>query len=155
MKYWVLSVVVGLIIFTSCKENTSDMEQLKKEVWETIKAHNKTWSVDENIDEQMKFISDDMVGIFPPFNTLTKGKEAYREGYLSWYEHAKVHYFREVDPVITIHKDGFAIVAYKIEMSFDYDDNLVDDWKGMDMFTLVKTDGKWLITSDMFARGTE
>ena len=37
-------------------------------------------------------------------------------------------------------------------MSFDYDDRTVEEWKGIDMISLVKEEGKWLITSDMFAK---
>ena len=70
-------------------------------------------------------------------------------------QHTKVDYFHEVNPVIKIYgKGNFAIVTYNIDMSFNYDDKVVNDWKGVDMMTLVKENGKWLITSDMFTRET-
>lgn len=154
MKNTALIIAICLFVITACQENNTDTEQLKKEVWETVIAHNDAWSVEENISEQMKYVHDDIVSVFPPFIETTKGKDAYREGYLEWYEHATVHFFHEVNPDITIYNSRFAIVVYNIEMSFDYDDQLVDNWKGMDMLTLVKANGKWLITSDMYAKRT-
>ena len=71
-------------------------------------------------------------------------------------QHTKVDYFHEVNPVIKIYgKGNFAIVTYNIDMSFNYDDKVVNDWKGADMMTLVKENGKWLITSDMYAKETK
>ncbi len=40
-------------------------------------------------------------------------------------------------------------------MSFDYDDRKIDRWQGMDLMTLLFDNGKWLITSDMYAKLAE
>ena len=150
-------LLFSFFLLISC--NTDSHQSLSpaaKKVWETVKAHNKAWSELEDINDQLKFIHDDVVFIKPPFKEILKGKEKYREVYELWMQHAKVDYFHEVNPVIKIYGNGnFAIVTYNIDMSFTYDDEVVNDWKGADIMTLVKENGKWLITSDMYAKETK
>ena len=149
-------ILSSLFLLTTCNTNSQqNIDLAAKQVWETVKAHNKTWAVLEDINDQLKYVHDDVVFIKPPFKEILKGKEKYKEDYEKWIQHAKVNYFHEVNPVIKIYGNGnFAIVTYNIDMSFTYDDEVVNDWKGVDMMTLVKENGKWLITSDMFTRET-
>ena len=147
-------ILSSLFLLTTCNTNSQqNIDLAAKQVWETVKAHNKAWAVLEDINDQLKYVHDDVVFIKPPFKEILKGKEKYKEDYEKWIQHAKVNYFHEVNPVIKIYGNGnFAIITYNINMSFTYDDEVVNDWKGVDMMTLVKENGKWLITSDMFAR---
>jgi len=149
-------ILSSLFLLTTCNTNSQqNIDLAAKQVWETVKAHNKAWAVLEDINDQLKYVHDDVVFIKPPFKEILKGKEKYKEDYEKWIQHAKVNYFHEVNPVIKIYGNGnFAIVTYNIDMSFTYDDEVVNDWKGVDMMTLVKENGKWLITSDMFTRET-
>ena len=149
-------ILSSLFLLTTCNTNSQqNIDLAAKQVWETVKAHNKAWAVLEDINDQLKYVHDDVVFIKPPFKEILKGKEKYKEDYEKWIQHAKVNYFHEVNPVIKIYGNGnFAIVTYNINMSFIYDDEVVNDWKGADMLTLVKENGKWLITSDMFTRET-
>ena len=149
-------ILSSLFLLTTCNTNSQqNIDLAAKQVWETMKAHNKAWAVLEDINDQLKYVHDDVVFIKPPFKEILKGKEKYKEDYEKWIQHAKVNYFHEVNPVIKIYGNGnFAIVTYNINMSFTYDDEVVNDWKGVDMMTLVKENGKWLITSDMFTRET-
>jgi len=130
-------------------------DKISGEVWATVKAHNRAWSELEDINEQMKYVHKDVEFIKPPFKEIIRGIDKYRADYEDWMSHAKVDYFKEVNPVIKIYGSGnFAIVTYNIEMSFTYDGKVINDWKGADMLTLVKQDNKWIITSDMYARVT-
>ena len=149
-------ILSSLFLLTTCNTNSQqNIDLAAKQVWETVKAHNKAWAVLEDINDQLKYVHDDVVFIKPPFKEILKGKEKYKEDYEKWIQRAKVDYFHEVNPVIKIYGEGnFAIVTYNINMSFTYDDEVVNDWKGVDMMTLVKENGKWLITSDMFTRET-
>lgn len=151
------AVVISIILLFSFTNNSRHNNvDATKEVWEVVKAHNKAWSEQEDINEQLKYVHKDVVFIKPPFKEVFIGKERYKVDYQEWMLRAKVDYFREVNPKIRIYGDGnFAIVTYNIDMSFTYDDEVVNDWKGIDMLTLVKENGKWLITSDMFARETK
>ena len=149
-------VLFSFFLLNSCNTNShQNIDLAAKQIWKTVKAHNKTWSVLEDINDQLKYVHDDVVFIKPPFKEILKGKEKYKEDYEKWIQHAKVNYFHEVNPVIKIYgKGNFAIVTYNIDMSFTYDDEVVNDWKGVDLMTLVKENGRWLITSDIYARET-
>ena len=147
---YVLSVVL-LLILNSCI-TTNKNEAITKKVWETVKAHNKAWTVSENINEQLKYVHGDILFVSPPFNKILSGKDKYKEGYENWMMHAEVNHFKEIDPVIKIYNKGnLALVSYHIDMSFKYDDKKLSNWKGIDMMTLTKENGKWLIISDMYA----
>ena len=158
MQELILIVVVSLsaLLLISCNTNSKfSSEDTAQKVWKVVREHNKAWSVLEDINEQMKYVHDDIVFVKPPFKEIIRGKEKYKADYELWMQHAKVDYFREVNPVIKIYgKGNFVIVTYNIYMSFTYDDEIVNNWKGIDMMTLVKENGKWSITSDMFARET-
>ena len=153
IKKFLLPIAV-LFLFEGCMQNNNNVniEQLKEEVWQTVLAHNKAWTVDKDIEAQMRHVHKEIVSVAPPFTNRLTGIAQYKEGYLNWHEHASVKSFKEIDPQIKIYKGAFAIAVYKIEMSFEYDGNLVDDWKGMDTMTLVKLEDKWFITSDMFGQ---
>ena len=153
----ITAVSFSALLLASCNINSKmSSEDAAKEVWEVIKAHNKAWSESEDINEQLKYVHNEVVFVRPPFKEILKGKTQYKTDYENWMKHAKVEYFREVNPVIKVYGDGtFAIVSYNIDMSFTYDAATVNDWKGVDMMTLVKENGKWLVTSDMYARETK
>ena len=151
-------LIVLLLTVNVCtqKECKMDVEKAKKEVLSTVLAHNKAWAQMEDLDDQAKYVHEDIVFVSPPYLTRIIGKEEYLKNYQEWIDHATVHYFKEVDLQITFHCNGtFALVAFKIDMSFDYDDQKIDRWQGMDLMTLVFENGKWLITSDMYAKQVE
>ena len=154
MKNLIVLLPLLILIISGCRtDNNIDVDTLKQEVWEAVTAHNKAWTVDEDLNEQMKYVDDNIIFVSPPFKESLSGIDNYRTGYQEWIDHATVHYFREINPKIEIQGSGnFAVVTYNIEMSFDYDDRTVEEWKGMDMISLAKKKGKWLITSDMFAK---
>jgi len=145
-----------IMIITSCTQ-TYDAEKIKSEVLETVYAHNKAWTELEDINEQKKYVHENIIFISPPYKKPIIGAKEYLRSYQEeWMDHAKVHHFKEVNPEVRLYNNGtFAIVTYEIDMSFDYDDSKVPEWHGIDKMTLVKENGKWLITSDMFAKQTE
>ena len=159
MKEIILIVVISFtaLLWTTCNDNSEiSSEVVAKEVWEVVKSHNKAWSKLEDINTQMKYVQEDVVFIKPPFKEIFVGKEKYKADYEGWMLHAKVDYFHGINPVIKVYGNGnFALVSYNIEMAFTYDDAVVNDWKGIDFMTLVKEKGRWLITSDMYARETK
>lgn len=149
----ILMVLLLNVIVYSQKEYKMDVEKAKEEVWNTVLAHNKAWSQMENLDEQALYVHNEIVFISPPYLTPIVGKEEYLKGYQEWFDNATVHYFKEGEQQITFHCSGkFALVTFKIDMSFDYYDQRVDKWQGIDMMTLVFENGKWLIASDMYAK---
>ena len=125
------------------KDYNMKTEGTIEEIWKVVKDHNRAWSELEDINEQLKFVHDEIVFVKPPFKEIIKGKEKYKTDYETWMKHAKVDFFREVDPKIMILDNGnFAIVTFTIEMSFKYDDRIESDWNGAVMMTLVRENGR-------------
>ena len=157
MKILILLIGVSIMILTSCsKKENYDIDKTKSEVLKTVYAHNKAWTKLEDLNEQKKYVHENIVFISPPFKELKKGIKQYLTAYKKWIDHATVHHFKELNPEVILYNEGkFAIVTYKIDMAFDYDDTKVPEWHGIDKMTLVKENGKWLITSDMFAKQIE
>ncbi|MFC2103379.1 YybH family protein [Bacteroidota bacterium] len=155
MRNYLLTLIAISVILSNCaqKETKMDIEKVKESVWNTVLAHNNAWSAMEDLDEQARYIHEEIIFVAPPYRTPVRGKKEYRKSYQEWIDHATVHYFKEVDHEITILGDGtLALVIFKIDMSFDYDDQKIDRWQGIDMMTLVFENEKWLITSDMYAK---
>ena len=143
-----------LVLLIGCTSKTAlNEEQIKKAVWETVKAHNIAWSQLEDLTELEKYVDENIISISPPFKEPIYGKKAYLDGYQSWFDHAQVDYFRETNPQIQLHLNGtMAMVTFEIAMSFDYDDQKTPDWKGRDVMTLKFEKDKWLIISDLFVK---
>jgi len=159
MKFIVIAAVfTALTVLWFCSKKSSfDPVKTKADVLKTVFAHNKAWTELEDINEQKKYIHEDIIFISPPYNKpITCAKEYLRSYQEDWMDHAVVHHFSEVNPEVKLYNNGtFAVVTYEIDMTFDYDDNKVPEWHGIDKMTLVKENGRWLITSDMYAKQTE
>jgi ketosteroid isomerase-like protein len=153
-KVFIILMVVVIMSISACiQKNNEDIATIKAEVLKTVYLHNKAWTELEDLNEQKKYIHDKIVFIAPPYKEPVKGKEAYLVSYKDWIDHATVHHFQEINPEVYLYNDGkFAVVTYKIDMAFDFDETKVPEWHGIDTMTLVKEKGKWLITSDMYAK---
>lgn len=154
MKKIMLISILIFSLFSSCKnKNYMNPEETKTEILNVVKSHNKAWAQLEDIHLQMKYVHPNILSISPPYTKVTQGIEEYKAGYLDWMKHAKVHYFKELDPVVTVLGDSkTAFVTFNIEMSFDFDSVLIENWKGIDFMTLVKENDQWKIISDMYAK---
>jgi len=157
MKTILIIIGFAAISLLFCNKNEPfDPEKLKAEVLNTVYSHNKAWTELEDIKEQKKYVHENIIFISPPYKTPKKGIKQYLKDYSEWMEHATVHHFKEVDPEVVLYNEGkFALVTFKIDMAFDYDDTSTPEWYGIDQMTLVNEKGKWLITSDMFAKQKE
>ena len=157
MKILVISIGVFIMILIACNQtNNYDTVKFKAEVLETVTAHNKAWTKLEDLNEQKKYVHENIVFLAPPYKEPIRGKKEYLISYKEWMDHATVHHFKEVNPEVYLYCNGkFAIVTYKIDMAFNFDDTKVPEWYGIDKMTLVKENGKWLITSDMYAKQKE
>lgn len=157
MRILLFFIGVFFMLLTACNQSEQyDSEKIKNEVLKTVYAHNKAWTELEDLTEQKKYVHENIVFISPPYKKPKTGINEYLNDYKDWMNRATVHHFKEIEPDVKIYNDSlFAIVTYKIDMTFDYDDEKIPVWKGIDHMTLVKEKGKWLITSDMFAKQTE
>ncbi len=146
--------LILLVLFVGCKSDKQrSNDQIKNEVWETVKSHNLAWSKLEDISKLETYIDANVISVSPPFKTPLYGKKAYLDGYQNWFDHASVDFFNEINPQIQLYLNGtMAIVIFEIEMSFVYDDVKTEDWKGRDIMTLTYENGRWLLVSDVFVQ---
>ncbi|MFC1564464.1 nuclear transport factor 2 family protein [candidate division KSB1 bacterium] len=127
------------------------MNNLESKIWQVVQAHNKAWTVLEDLDEQMKYVHDDIVFITPSDKYPIEGKDAYIESYENWINSAEVHFFKELDHKVRITGNGTsAIVTYNIDMSFLYNGEEAA-FQGRDMMFLIFERGKWLIAADVYS----
>ena len=158
MKILFFLMGILIMILIACNQTQNyDAAKIKAEVLETVYAHNKAWTKSEDLNEQKKYVHENIIFISPPYKKPIVGAKEYLRSYKEdWMDHATVHHFKEVNPDVKLYNNGlFAIVTYEIDMAFDYDDTKVPEWHGIDKMTLVKENGKWLITSDMYAKQKE
>jgi len=126
-------------------------EEVKNEVWETVKALNRLWTVENKADNLTKYFHERMIAVTPTDRLRREGRKACVAGWKAFTDNAVAHYWKEIDPLIEIFGDGkFAVVAYYFEMSAEIGGQTIK-LEGRDMFSLVKEDGKWWVISDQFS----
>ncbi len=125
--------------------------EIKNEVWATVQALNRLWTVENKADELVQFFHKDMVAISPTYRLRVEGQEACVAAWKKFTESTKIHYWKEIDPKIDLFCNGsVAIVTYYFDMAFDVGGQTVQ-MGGRDMFTLVNEKGKWWVVADQFS----
>lgn len=125
--------------------------KIKSEVWQTVQALNKAWTVDNNPDDLKNFFHKDMVAISATDRNRIEGRDACVASWKTFVNSVKINYWKEIDPKVQLYGDAkFAVVTYYFEMSFDMGGKTIK-MGGRDMFTLVKEDGKWSVVADQFS----
>jgi hypothetical protein len=128
-----------------------DQEQVKQEIWSTIKEMNRLWTAGNNADGLAKYFHQKMIAITPADRLRREGRQACVDGWKTFAEAATIRYWKELDPLIEVFGGGrFAIVTYYYDMAVDIGGQ-GRRLEGRDMFSLVKEDGKWLVVSDQFS----
>jgi ketosteroid isomerase-like protein len=124
---------------------------VKNEVWGTVQALNRLWTVEDKPDRLGKYFHERMIAVTPTDRLRREGSEACVAGWKAFTDHAKIHYWKEIDPLIEVYGEGrFAVAAYYFEMSVEMGGQTFK-LEGRDMFSLVKEDGKWQVVSDQFS----
>lgn len=132
-----------------------DIEKEKEEVLKTVLAHNKSWTVLEDLNEQAKYIQENIIMITPGDRDPIIGREAYLKGYKKWNNAAKVHFFKELNPIVKLSENmRSAVVFYNIDMAYNYNGE-EKTFQGRDFFFLTKESGKWLIMANEYSRYPE
>ena len=71
-------ILSSLFLLTTCNTNSQqNIDLAAKQVCETVKARNKAGAELEDINEQLKFVHDEIIFITPSFKEINKGKEKY------------------------------------------------------------------------------
>lgn len=126
-------------------------EKIKQEVWATVQALNRLWTVENKPEALDQYFHERMMGISPNYRLRMENGAECVSGVKSFCENAKIHYFKEIDPKVEVFANGSAaVVVYYFEMSFDMGGKKMEI-SGRDMFTLAKEKGKWWVVADQFS----
>jgi hypothetical protein len=123
-------------------------DPVQQEVWETIRALNDAWTKG-NPDDLANYFHRNMVAITSTDRMRREGGAECIAGWKGFAEAARIHHWREIDPVIHVYGDT-AVVAYYFDMSFDMNGQTFNS-AGRDMFFMVKEEGRWWVVADQFS----
>ena len=125
--------------------------RIREEVWQTIQAMNRLWTVEGKTDDLARYFHEDMIAIAPMNRERLEGRQACIDAWKAFVDMAKINHWKEIDPKVQIYGDGmFAVVTYYYEMSVEMQGQPLN-LKGRDMFALVKEEEGWMVVSDQFS----
>lgn len=123
-------------------------DPVKAEIWAMVRALNDAWTIGDP-DELARYFHPDMVAITATDRLRREGADACISGWKGFARSARMHHWKETDPLIHVHGDS-AVVAYYFDMSFEMGGDMVHS-QGRDMFFLAKLDGRWWVVADQFS----
>jgi len=127
------------------------MSEIEQDVWRTVHAMNRLWTVDRQPDRLAEFFHRDMVAVTPTDRHRIQGRQACIAGWKGFVDAARVTRWVEVDPKVQVHAGGLAaVVSYDFDMSFEMGGRTVE-LGGRDTFALVREEGRWWIVLDHFS----
>jgi ketosteroid isomerase-like protein len=127
---------------------TASHETAKQEVWKTLRELNDCWTKDDGAG-LVNYFHKDIVAITATERERLMGRDACVAGWMGFAKAANIHYWKEIDPQITLFGDT-AIVTYYFDMSFDMGGQTIK-MGGRDMFVFVKENGQWWAVADQFS----
>ena len=130
---------------------TQTLTNEKEEVLKTIREMNQLWAGKNTPDKLERFFHADMIAACAGESEFRVGKETCIAGW-TWFCNSVTDLsFREIDPLVHLYSENnTAVVAYTYECSFTQDGQ-PRNLKGRDLFTLIKTSGRWQVISDHFS----
>lgn len=128
-----------------------DRSEIKDEVWRTIQALNRLWTVENRPDDLGQYFHKNMVAITATNRLRLEGREACVASWKKFTQAAKILDWQETDPQIELFgNNAFAIVTYYFDMSFEMGGQTIK-MGGRDMLSLVNEEGKWWVVADQFS----
>ncbi len=124
--------------------------EIKEEIWQTIQALNRAWTIEGNADALKNYFHRDMVAIIPTNRERLEGRDACIASWKAFVDATKINNWKEINPKVQIYDNKFAVVTYFFDISFDMGGEPIK-MGGRDMFVLVKEDGKWWVVADQFS----
>jgi hypothetical protein len=121
----------------------------EKEVLDFVKALNKAWAKDANVERLKEYFHPDMVAITATDREVLEGRDACLASWRQFVQATKIHRWDELQPKVRLFGDT-AVVTYYFDMSFDMDGNTID-LAGRDMYVLVRENGRWWAVADQFS----
>ena len=127
---------------------TTFQESVKQEVWNTLRELNDSWTKGDGTG-LVNYFHKDMVAITPTKRERLMGRDACVADWMGFAKAAKIHYWKEIDPQITLFGNT-AIVTYYFDMRFDMGGQPTQ-MGGRDMFVFVQENDKWVAVADQFS----
>jgi len=123
-------------------------DPVQQEVWATVRALNDAWT-QGNPDDLAHYFHRNMVAITATDRLRRESGADCIAGWKGFAEAARIHHWREIDPVIHVYGDA-AVVTYYFDISFDMNGQTFNS-AGRDMFFLIKEDGRWWAVADQYS----
>lgn len=123
-------------------------DPVQQEIWTTVRALNDAWTKG-NPDDLANYFHRNRVAITSTDRLRREGGADCIAGWKGFAEAARIHHWRETDPVIHVYGDA-AVVAYYFDIAFDMNGQTFNS-AGRDMFFMVKEEGRWWAVGDQFS----
>ena len=120
----------------------------QQEIWTAVRAMNDSWTKG-NPDDLAHFFHPQMVAITPVDRLRRDGAEQCIAGWKGFAETARIHNWREIDPLIRVYGDA-AVVTYFYEISFEMGGQRYEEG-GRDLFFFIRENGRWWAVADQFS----
>lgn len=126
-------------------------EEAASEVWATVVALNKLWTVDGRPERLVDYFAPEMVAITPTDPQRREGRAACVAGWTEFVHATTIHRWVESNPrVIMMAGEQAAVVAYDYEIDFTMGGRRIQ-LRGRDLMTLEKRQGRWWLLADHFS----
>lgn len=127
------------------------VEGAASEVWATVQALNRLWTVDGRPERLVDYFAPEMIAITPADRQRREGRAACVAGWTEFVHTTKIHRWAERNPlVLMLASDRAAVVAYDFEIDFEMGGRLVQ-MCGRDLMTLEKREGRWWLLADHYS----
>lgn len=124
---------------------------LRDDVWRTVQAMNRAWTVERDPARLSDFFHRDMIAVTATDRHRLDGREACIASWARFIEAARVTRWVEVEPKVQVYCGGTAaVVSYDFEIAFGMAGRVLE-LGGRDTLTLVKEGGRWWIVMDHFS----
>ncbi|MGE0081201.1 MAG: DUF4440 domain-containing protein [Thiohalomonadaceae bacterium] len=120
----------------------------KQAVWETLRRLNDAWTKGDPA-ELARYFHPEMVAITATDRHRLEGAAACIDGWSAFARMARIHHWREVDPLIRLYGDA-AVVAYNYELACEINGH-THNLTGRDMFFFVREADRWWAVADHFS----
>jgi ketosteroid isomerase-like protein len=127
------------------------MNAVENEIWATVVALNRLWTVDGQPEKLVDYFAPEMVAITPTDRFRREGRDACVAGWTEFVRATRIRRWVEKNPLILVIGDGrSAVVAYDFHIDYEMGGHLVS-MAGRDLMTFDKRDGRWWLVADTFS----
>jgi ketosteroid isomerase-like protein len=121
------------------------------EVWATVQALNRLWTVEGRPDRLSEYFAAEMVAITPSDRERREGREACVAGWTEFVRTTTIHRWEERNPlVLMLSGDRGAVVAYNFTIAFTLGGRLIE-MRGRDLMTFEKRQDRWWLLADHYS----